>query len=139
MRVMDNVGTLDSSGARVSLDEILKGSVDLHHHHFPEFSLDHPTRMDDEEELRLAAEAGMAGILFKSHFFPTVGAAYRINRRGLQAEAYSSVTLNPCCGGLSPLAVEIAARQGARAVFMPTWSAASDIRRGGISKYLSKQ
>ena len=120
-------------------DHLLRGAVDLHHHGFPEFTLDHPTRLDDAAELAHARAAGMAGIVLKSHFFPTTTAAWRLNRElGGGIEAFPSITLNPCAGGFSPLALEAAARQGARVVYMPTWGAANDIRRGGISRYIAR-
>lgn len=117
-------------------DLLLRGAVDLHHHGFPEFTLDHPTRLDDAAELAHARAAGMAGIVLKSHFFPTTSVAWRLNREVGGIDCFPSITLNPCAGGFSPMVVEAAARQGARAMFMPTWGAANDIRRGGISRYL---
>jgi hypothetical protein len=127
---------LPPTGAQAP-DDLLHGAVDLHHHGFPEFTLEHPTRMDDAAELAHARSAGMGGIVLKSHFFPTTTAAWRLNRElGGGIECFPSITLNPCAGGFSPLALEAAARQGARAVFMPTWGAANDIRRGGISRYI---
>ena len=123
--------------AMPALDALLHGAVDLHHHGFPEFSLEHPTRQDDAEELRQADAAGMAGIVMKSHFFPTTTVAWRLNRMGLRARAFASITMNPCAGGFLPIAVEAAARQGARALFMPTWGAAADQRRGGFSHHLT--
>jgi len=120
-------------------DHLLRGAVDLHHHGFPEFTLEHPTRLDDAAELAHARAAGMAGIVLKSHVFPTTTAAWRLNRElGGGIEAFPSITLNPCAGGFSPLALEAAARQGARVVYMPTWGAANDIRRGGISHYIAR-
>ncbi|MXP64965.1 hypothetical protein E0493_16575 [Roseomonas sp. M0104] len=124
--------------AMPALDALLHGAVDLHHHGFPEFSLDHPTRQDDAEELRQADAAGMAGIVMKSHFFPTTAVSWRLNRMGLRAQAFASITMNPCAGGFLPIAVEAAARQGARALFMPTWGAAADQRRGGFSHHLTE-
>ena len=121
------------------LDGLMQGAVDLHHHGYPEFALDHPTRQDDLAELRHAEAAGMAAIVFKSHFFPTTGVAWRMNRELDTIQAIPSITLNPSAGGLSPLSVEVAARQGARVVYMPTWSSANDLRRGGVSRYLARR
>ena len=121
-----------------ALDALLHGAVDLHHHGFPEFTFDHPTRQDDAEELRQADTAGMAGIVMKSHFFPTTSVSWRLNRLGLKAKAFASITMNPCAGGFLPIAVEAAARQGAKALFMPTWGAAADQRRGGFSHHLTE-
>jgi len=123
-------------GPAPDLDRLLHGAVDLHHHGFPEFSLDHPTRQDDADELRQAGAAGMAGIVMKSHFFPTTTVSWRLNQMQLGATAFASITMNPCAGGFLPMAVEAAARQGARVLFMPTWGAEADIRRGGFSRHL---
>src|SRR5690606_14798030 len=54
----------------------------------------------------------------------------------LGATAFPSITLNPVVGGFSPMAVEAAARQGAKVLYMPTWGATADIRRGSMSRYL---
>ena len=35
------------------------------------------------------------------------------------------------------MAIEVAAKQGAKILFMPTWSAENDIERGGMSHHLS--
>ena len=121
------------------LDQVLHGAIDVHHHGYPEFALDHATRLDDLAELRHAEAAGMAAIVFKSHFFPTTGTAWRMNRELDHIQAISSITLNPSAGGLSPLSVEVAARQGARVVYMPTWSSANDLQRGGVSRYLARR
>lgn len=121
-----------------AVDALLRGAIDLHHHGFPEFSLEHPTRHDDAAELAHARDAGMAGIVLKSHMFPTTGIAWRLAREVEGISAFASITLNPSAGGFSPICLEAAARQGARVVYFPTWGAANDISRGGISHYLSK-
>jgi hypothetical protein len=121
-----------------AVDRLLHGAIDLHHHGFPEFTFDHPTRLDDAAELAHARAAGMAGIVLKSHFFPTTSVAWRLNREVEGIATYPSITLNPSAGGFSPICLEAAARQGARAVFFPTWGAANDIRRGGISRYVAR-
>ncbi len=90
-------------------------------------------RLEDVEVLEGARAAGMRGVVLKSHLWPTMGRAYHLRERVPGIDIYPSITLNPVCGGLSPWAVERAARLGARAVFMPTWSARNDLRRGGMS------
>lgn len=119
-------------------EELLNGAIDVHHHGFPEISLDLRTRQSDVEELQEARDVGMAGIVLKSHMWPTVGRAYHLNQRVTGITAFPSITLNPLVGGFSPLAVEAAARQGARVMFMPTWGAAHDQERKGVSAYLGK-
>jgi uncharacterized protein DUF6282 len=119
------------------IDSLLKGAIDFHHHGYPEISFDVRTRLEDVDALRLARDAGMAGIVLKSHFWPTVGRAYLLRQLVPGIEVVGSITLNSAVGGFHPLAVESAARQGARVAFMPTWSAAHDMERGGMSRYIA--
>lgn len=123
-------------GARA--EDLLKGGIDLHHHGYPEISLDVRTRTDDVTELTLARDAGMAAIVLKSHMFPTMGRAYHLSRLVEGIDVVSSITLNPMVGGFSPLAVETAGRLGAKALFMPTWGAAHDRSRKGFSRHLAE-
>ncbi len=120
--------------AHLAVDRIMAGAIDLHHHGYPEVSFAMTTRMDDEAEFRNSRDAGMAAVVLKSHMWPTVGRAYLLNRLVPGIEIIPSITLNTVVGGFSPLAIESAALQGARAVFMPTWSAVNDLERGGFSR-----
>ena len=65
---------------RSPADELLHGAIDVHHHGYPEVSFDLRTRQDDVDGLRFARDAGMAGIVFKSHMWPTVGRVYHLQR-----------------------------------------------------------
>jgi len=123
-------------GGPTASDRLLEGAIDFHHHGYPEISFDALTRMDDVDEIAIARGAGMAGLVLKSHMFPTVGRAYHLKRLVPGIEVIPSITLNFSVGGLNALAIESAAKQGARMVFMPTWSAAHDMERGGMSKHL---
>lgn len=125
-------------GGAAEADRLIQGAIDFHHHGYPEISLDHKTRNEDADELAIARAAGMAGIVLKSHIWPTVGRAYHLKRLVPGIEVISSITLNPAVGGFSPMSVEAAARQGAKVIFFPTWGAAHDRERGGMSKYLKK-
>ena len=126
----------DPAVLQPNADALLRGAIDLHHHGYPEIALDVRTRHDDVAELRCAAAAGMSAILLKSHMWPTVGRAHHLQSAVPEIAVLSSITLNPIAGGFSPLAVESAARQGASAMFMPTWGAAHDIARKGFSHHL---
>ena len=119
-------------------DKLVEGAIDFHHHGYPEISYELKTRNEDADELAIARAAGMAGIVLKSHMWPTVGRAYHLKRLVPDIEVISSITLNPAVGGLSPMSLESAARQGAKVVFFPTWGAAHDRERGGMSKYIKK-
>lgn len=118
-------------------DPLLAGAIDIHHHGYPEISLDQRMPLDDAAELRHARAAGMAGIVFKSHMWPTCAKVHLLAAAVPGIAAYSSLTMNPIAGGFSPIAVESAARQGAKFLFFPTWGAAHDRHRGGFSHHLA--
>lgn len=125
-------------GGPTPTDRLLEGAIDFHHHGYPEVSFEMLTRMEDNDELSVARSAGMAGIVLKSHMWPTVGRAYHLKNQVPGIEVIPSIVLNHSVGGFNPIAVESAALQGAKVMFMPTWSAAHDMERGGMSKYLRK-
>jgi hypothetical protein len=117
-------------------DELLQGAIDLHVHGYPEISNDVKTRLDDSEIVKAAIESGMRAIVLKSHMWPTVGRAYHLQKQFPGFYVIPSITLNTTVGGLNPVSVESAAKQGAKVIFMPTWSASNDIRQGGFSTYM---
>lgn len=120
------------------VDSVLRGAIDFHRHGYPEISNNVHTRLTDVEDMQLCREAGFAGVVLKSHMWPTVGRAYHLKRLVPGIAVIPSITLNHSVGGLNPLAVEAAASQGARVVFFPTWSARHDIERGGMSAFIGK-
>lgn len=109
---------------------LLEGAVDLHCHTYPEYSLSFPAGMDDIEALELARDYGMAGIVFKSHMFPTFGQAYYLQKCVPEVSVYSSIVLNTICGGFDPMVVEHSIKMGAKVIYMPTWSAKKDREMG---------
>lgn len=115
--------------------ELLAGAVDLHVHSYPELGLDFKTSTDDLNAARLSASYGLSGLVFKSVTFPTTASAYYIGRQIPGFNVYGSITLNSPVGGLSPLSVELAARQGAKIVWFPHWSAANDQEHGGFTAH----
>ncbi len=123
-------------GGPTVTDRILEGAIDFHHHGYPEISFEQRTRMEDADEITIARGAGMTGLVLKSHMWPTVGRAYQLKQRVPGIEIIPSITLNFAVGGLNPLAIEAAGRQGAKMLFMPTWSAEHDIEQGGMSNHL---
>lgn len=125
-------------GGPSATDRLLEDAIDFHHHGYPEISFEATTRMEDSDALLNARGAGMAGLVLKSHMWPTVGRAYLLRSMVPGIDVIPSITLNFAVGGLNPMAIETAAKQGARMVFMPTWSAAHDIERGGMSAYLRR-
>jgi hypothetical protein len=120
------------------LDRLLEGAIDLHCHGYPEVSFDCKMRVEDLEAARLAAQAKMKGFVLKSHMWPTVGRVYQLKNQIENIEIWPSITLNVVAGGFSPWSTESALKQGAKIIWMPTWSARHDLEVGGASNILKK-
>ncbi|MCH7652451.1 MAG: hypothetical protein IIB14_02115 [Chloroflexi bacterium] len=103
------------------VDEILKGSYDLHVHAAPDANQER--RLDAIETARVAYEAEMGGFVLKSHEYVTAPLTYALNQMYPGLDVIGSVTLNRAMGGLNPDAVETAAKLDARVVWMPTFTA----------------
>ena len=99
------------------IEEILKGSYDLHVHAAPDTE---ERRMDALEAARHAYEAEMGGFVLKSHQYPTAPLTYALNRMYPGLKVYGSIVLNRSVGGVNPDAVEVAAGLGTKVVWMPT-------------------
>ena len=96
---------------------LVKGAYDLHVHVGP----DVPTRRIDDRTLAgRFAELGLAGFALKSHYTSTAERAQIVSGLVPGVQAIGTLTLNQAVGGMNALAVEIAAREGARIVWMPT-------------------
>lgn len=102
---------------------LVRGAYDLHVHSAPDVL---PRRADDLEVARRFAQRGMAGFAIKSHYTPTAGRARLARAVVPEVDVLGSVCLNASVGGLNPLAVEIAAREGARIVWLPTVDAENE-------------
>ena len=117
------------------VEDILRGSFDLHVHAGPDAGRER--RMDAMDAARAAYEAEMKGFVLKSHDYPTAPLAYALNRMYPGLEVAGAVVLNDAVGGLNPSAVQAAADLNARVVWMPTFSAdfyrASHGQGSGIS------
>lgn len=62
----------------------------------------------------------MKGFGIKSHQLPTAGRAALVREAVPACHAIGTITLNNAVGGLNPMAVEMAARMGAKIVWFPT-------------------
>lgn len=104
--------------------ELVRGAYDVHIHVGPDVM---SRRIDDIDLLPRFEEAGLAGFVLKSHYLPTGERAAVVNAAhpGATARALGAVTLNASVGGLNPIAVELAARSGAKVVWMPTVDSAN--------------
>lgn len=97
--------------------ELVAGAYDTHVHVAPDVMR---RRIDDVSLARRFAEVGLAGFVLKSHYVPTAERAEVVRAAVPGVDALGALTLNASVGGLNPVAVEIAGRQGARIVWLPT-------------------
>src|SRR4249920_3474283 len=96
---------------------LVRGAYDLHVHVAPDVPR---RRIDDLALAQRFAELGLAGFALKSHYTSTAERAQVVSTVVPGVEVVGTVTLNRAIGGMNALAVEIAAREGARIVWMPT-------------------
>ena len=112
----------------MTVEEILKGAIDMHSHSCPEFSANCvSTRLTDIESLNMAKRFGMRGIVLKAHTLPTIGKAQILRQVVDGVDVYGSITLNRLCGGIDPVTVELACKLGCSVIHMPTYSAKYDL------------
>ena len=103
--------------------ELVAGGHDLHVHIGP----DVPRRIVDDVTLaRRFAELGLAGFALKSHYTSTAERAQVVSGVVPGVRVVGTLTLNRAIGGMNALAVEIAAREGARIVWMPTFDSPAE-------------
>ena len=95
----------------------MRGGVDVHVHIAPDVV---ERRIDDVGLARRCEEVGLAGFVLKSHYTSTAERAAVVRGVVPGIAVLGALVLNRAIGGMNPLAVEIAAREGARVVWMPT-------------------
>ncbi|MBD1382314.1 DUF6282 family protein [Metabacillus arenae] len=103
--------------------ELLEGAYDLHVHLGPDVS---ERKLDDLEMAERIQKIGMKGFGIKSHYFCTAARAKLVKKIYPNLNPVGAITLNQLVGGVSPLAVEMAARDGAKLVWMPTFDAKNE-------------
>lgn len=103
---------------------LVRGAVDYHVHVAPDFVA---RRITDLELAERCRETGQAGFGLKSHYSSTAERARVVAAAVPGVVVLGTLTLNRSVGGLNPLAVEVAARQGARIVWFPTVSAVNEL------------
>lgn len=112
--------------------ELLYGAIDMHVHAYPDVSLKHPQHRSNDNVIEQCITAGMGGLVLKTHGWPSVGLAHQLNGEHENFTVYPSVSLNVMAGGPHPWVVEMAIGMGARMIWLPTWSAASDRNHTGF-------
>jgi hypothetical protein len=96
---------------------LVAGGYDTHIHVAPDVL---ERRIDDLALARRFQQVGLAGFVLKSHYVPTAERAAVVRAAVPGVDALGSITLNGAVGGINPAAVEIAGREGARVVWLPT-------------------
>ncbi len=97
--------------------DLVRGAYDLHVHIWPDVV---ERRIDDIGLARRFAELGLAGFVLKSHYNSTAERAAVVRQAVPGVDVLGAIVLNQAVGGVNPVAVEIAAREGARKVWLPT-------------------
>jgi len=97
--------------------ELLRGAFDTHLHVAPDVV---ERKIDDVSLARRFAELGMDGFVLKSHYGCTAERASVVRAAVPGVQVLGAISLNRAVGGMNPLAVEVAAREGARTVWFPT-------------------
>jgi hypothetical protein len=105
------------SGPSERARELVRGGADVHVHIAPDVV---ERRIDDVGLARRCEEVGLSGFVLKSHYTSTAERAAVVRGVVPGIAALGAIVLNRAIGGMNPLAVEIAAREGARVVWMPT-------------------
>jgi len=106
--------------------ELVRGGFDPYVHVAPDFA---PRRSSDLELARRQLELGLSGFGLMSHYTATAERAAVVNAAIGERMAVGSIVLNHAVGGLNATAVEVAARQGARFVWLPTVSSVGEFAK----------
>jgi hypothetical protein len=108
--------------------------IDMHIHSAPDVQ---PRYANDMEIAVQAKQAGMSGVLIKSHVTMTADRAKLAEEMVGGIRVFGGLVLNEGVGGLNPAAVEAAIEMGAKEIWLPTHSAAHVVEQkgkaGGIS------
>lgn len=108
-----------------AVKELIRGAYDMHIHSEPDVL---PRKFNDIVLAEHAVEAGMAGVVLKSHYICTADRASLINQMFPQIKAFGGLVLNNSMGGMNPLAVDVAGRLGNKVVWFPTVDAENEVK-----------
>lgn len=104
--------------------DLVHGAYDLHVHTGPDLL---PRSASDLDLAYRFRERGLAGFVIKSHYVPSAPRAALVRSLVPEVHVLGAITLNAAVGGMNTVAVEIAAREGARIVWMPTFDGANEM------------
>jgi hypothetical protein len=109
----------------------IRGVVDLHAHSAPDAT---PRSIDGIRLAKIAAEAGLRGMVLKNHYEPTAGLAELAAPGAPGLEVLAGVALNRPAGGVNVAAVEYCLKVSkvrCRVVWMPTFDAEHHVKGSG--------
>ncbi len=112
------------------IESLLQGSIDMHVHFGPDAHIERC--VDAFEAAAQAQAAGMRAIVLKSHDYATAPLAAIARKQFPRVTIIGSLCLDFGTGGLNLEAVQISAALGAKMVWMPTFSAAFDMKKRGL-------
>ena len=112
-----------SAGPSHRARELLRGAYDTHIHVAPDVV---GRIVDDVTLAHRFLDLGMDGFVLKSHYTATAERAAVVRAAVPGIRALGAIVLNRAVGGMNPLAVEVAAREGARTVWLPTVDAVNE-------------
>lgn len=107
--------------------ELMKGAVDIHIHIGPDPN--RRRRLNAYEAAVQAKEAGMHGVVLKSHDYNTTPVAYTVQQLVPDLVVLGGLALDFEVGGLNPHAVEAAGKLGSKIIWMPTFSSENDMKK----------
>jgi hypothetical protein len=108
----------------------MKGAIDIHVHIPPDPN--RKRRLNAYEVAIQARDAGMRGVVIKSHDYMTTPVAYTLQTLLEGIELYGGLALDFELGGLNPAAVTAAGKMDTSVVWMPTFSSRNDMQKKGI-------
>jgi len=113
----------DALADKETVQGLLQGTFDTHVHSGPDVL---PRRFNDFDLAQLAQERGFGGFVLKSHHASTADRATLLRMLYPGVNVYGAIALNNPVGGLNPTAIDIAARLGAKVVWLPTVDSANE-------------
>ncbi len=107
-------------------DTIITGAIDMHIHTGPDIM---PRKMTYLDQAERVVQAGMAGFVIKSHYFPSSSWAKIANEKVPGCKTFGSVVMNNSVGGMNPYVLDVAARDGCKVCWFPTVDTVAAIKK----------
>ena len=88
----------------MNIDDLVRGSIDLHVHHGPGTG---ECRMDALDTARYASQMGIRAIVLKNHNYDTAPLATMVNKLVPDVKVFGSMCLDYEAGGLNSYALKL--------------------------------